>query len=400
LLSDEIREYSFDLNSSLEFATKHNKKVLINRYEIDKTSADRITASLRPNPYLMVIGDVLPYNRKNEFDPNRNQYGLSLGFVHETANKREARIELANRNLKVQELVFLEALRQISISTGTLFIETLAANEKLKLAEDNNRNLTYIVEINRKRFAKEDVSRLELIRSEVAQQQYAVELMSARVDYLQHNNMLKVFLGLTPHNTQIKLIGDLDSNKALPKINVEELLNLATTGRPDYLALLSGETAAIANIKLQRANAVPDVTFIFDTLVQQNQYMYGLSLNVPLPVFSRNQGEIAKSEVMRMQTKVMRDEVYLNLSNEVSILERELTIRFEALQIFKKNSLEKSKDAVKIMELAYKGGGATLLDYLDTRRAYNETRLKYIDALAYYEKALIYLKYIAGYDYQ
>jgi cobalt-zinc-cadmium efflux system outer membrane protein len=123
-------------------------------------------------------------------------------------------------------------------------------------------------------------------------------------------------------------------------------------------------------------------------------------MNIPLPVFSRNQGEIAKSEVLRMQTKVMRDEVYLNLSNEVSILERELSIRYGALQIFKKNSLEKSQDAVKIMELAYKGGGATLMEYLDTRRAYNETRLKYIDALAYYEKALVYLKYIAGYDYQ
>ncbi|MCW7502677.1 TolC family protein [Leptospira paudalimensis] len=393
------KEFNFD--QAIQYALVNNKQVAIAKFEIDFTKADRITAGLRPNPFLNIVADVLPFNpTSKQFDPNRNQYGVSLGFVIETANKREERINVANKRLKMDELVFLETLRKISISTGNLFIATLAARERYLLAEENYKNLVNIVEINRIRFKREDISKLELLRSEVAQDQYAVARVSAQVEYIKLKNELIVFLGLNPSEIDIVLAGNLDSLKLLPKIDANQLLKLATEGRPDYLALVNAEDIALANMKLQRANAVPNFSILFDSLVQQNQYMYGMSANLELPVFSRNQGEIAKSESARKQAAIFREELYLNLAKEMAITEEEIKIRFEALEQMRQISLLKSQQAVKIVELAYKGGGSTLLEFLDTTRSYNETKLKYIDALVEYEKALLNLKYITGFDYE
>ncbi|MCW7507024.1 TolC family protein [Leptospira levettii] len=393
------KEFSFD--QAIQYALANNKQVAIAKFEIEFTKADRITAGLRPNPFLNIVADVLPFNpTSKQFDPNRNQYGVSLGFVIETANKREERINVANKRLKMDELVFLETLRRISITTGNLFIATLAARERYLLAEENYKNLVNIVEINRIRFKKEDISKLELLRSEVAQDQYAVARVSAQVEYIKLKNELIVFLGLNPSEIDIVLSGNLDSLKLLPQIDANKLLKLATEGRPDYLALVNAEDIALANMKLQRANAVPNFSILFDSLVQQNQYMYGMSANLELPVFSRNQGEIAKSESARKQAAIFREELYLNLAKEMAITEEEIKVRFEALEQMRQISLLKSQQAVKIVELAYKGGGSTLLEFLDTTRSYNETKLKYIDALVEYEKALLNLKYITGFDYE
>ncbi|PKA27144.1 transporter [Leptospira sp. mixed culture ATI2-C-A1] len=393
------KEFSFD--QAIQYALANNKQVAIAKFEIEFTKADRITAGLRPNPFLNIVADVLPFNpTSKQFDPNRNQYGVSFGFVIETANKREERINVANKRLKMDELVFLETLRRISITTGNLFIATLAARERYLLAEENYKNLVNIVEINRIRFKKEDISKLELLRSEVAQDQYAVARVSAQVEYIKLKNELIVFLGLNPSEIDIVLSGNLDSLKLLPQIDANQLLKLATEGRPDYLALVNAEDIALANMKLQRANAVPNFSILFDSLVQQNQYMYGMSANLELPVFSRNQGEIAKSESARKQAAIFREELYLNLAKEMAITEEEIKVRFEALEQMRQISLLKSQQAVKIVELAYKGGGSTLLEFLDTTRSYNETKLKYIDALVEYEKALLNLKYITGFDYE
>ncbi|MCW7465761.1 TolC family protein [Leptospira levettii] len=393
------KEFSFD--QAIQYALANNKQVAIAKFEIEFTKADRITAGLRPNPFLNIVADVLPFNpTSKQFDPNRNQYGVSLGFVIETANKREERINVANKRLKMDELVFLETLRKMSITTGNLFIATLAARERYLLAEENYKNLVNIVEINRIRFKKEDISKLELLRSEVAQDQYAVARVSAQVEYIKLKNELIVFLGLNPSEIDIVLSGNLDSLKLLPQIDANKLLKLATEGRPDYLALVNAEDIALANMKLQRANAVPNFSILFDSLVQQNQYMYGMSANLELPVFSRNQGEIAKSESARKQAAIFREELYLNLAKEMAITEEEIKVRFEALEQMRQISLLKSQQAVKIVELAYKGGGSTLLEFLDTTRSYNETKLKYIDALVEYEKALLNLKYITGFDYE
>lgn len=401
IFAKEKQKKAFTFDEAIRYALQNNKQVAIAKYEIEFSKADRITAGLRPNPFLNIVADVLPYNpTSKEFDPNRNQYGVSFGFIYETENKREERINVANKRLKMEELIFLESLRKISLGTGNLFIATLAARERYLLAEENYKNLVNIVEINKIRFKKEDISKLELLRSEVAQDQYAVAKVSAQVEYLKLKNELIVVLGLNPSEMDIILSGNLDSLKQFPQIDSDRLLKLATEGRPDYLALANAEDVALANFKLQKANAVPNVSILFDSLVQQNQFMYGMSANLELPVFSRNQGEIAKSQSARKQAALFREELYLNLAKEMAITEEELKVRFDALEQMRQISLLKSQQAVKIVELAYKGGGSTLLEFLDTTRSYNETRLKYIDALVEYERALLNLKYIAGFDYE
>ncbi|MBE7412182.1 MAG: TolC family protein [Leptospiraceae bacterium] len=386
-----------NLNEALQIGLKNSKRILVSRYELDKAKGDKITASLRPNPYISLNADVFPYY-KGKFDPEAQQYGINLGYQIETAGKREARMNLADKNMKVTELLFAEAVRQVYLMIGTVYYETLAAKERLLLAEDNYTAMNLIAEINKKRLSKQDISNLELIRSEVARDQYATQIIQNKVSYLRSKAALTVLLGHDSNKIDIQINENLAFPNDPPEIQVDTAIQSALHGRPDYLALIGNEELSISNIRLQKSHAVPDVVVALDAFNQQNQKFYGATVTVPIPVFSRNQGEIAKSIATKKQAEKSKEELYLNLTNEIKILSEEIKIRYSAIKNINQNSIIKSTEAIKIMELAYKSGGATLIEYMDTRRAFNETRLMLIDTLMQYETVLFRYKYSLGFD--
>jgi cobalt-zinc-cadmium efflux system outer membrane protein len=97
--------------------------------------------------------------------------------------------------------------------------------------------------------------------------------------------------------------GDFDYQPL--KVNLEELQLKALQNRPDYRAAQQGVTAANSQYELQKVNGKPDVT------VQGNSLVNGINAanfhnSIPLPIFNRNQGEIARTRVAIAQAQELR----------------------------------------------------------------------------------------------
>jgi cobalt-zinc-cadmium efflux system outer membrane protein len=386
---------SINVESALEESYNNNKQILIDRYEIEKARANQITASLRPNPFLQLNADIFPMVN-GKIDPSQQQYGAFLGYQFETAGKREARMGLAAKSFKVSEYLFADSVRRVFVAVVSAYFDCFATKEKLDLANENYLAFQSIVEINKKRLSKQDISQLEFIRSEVSRDNYAVQLIEATLAHEEARTRLSVLLARDPSLQEWSIAESIDSEIYLPETDYAKDFDFAKTNRPDFQALVSSKESAKANEQLQRALAVPDIIGQLDAMNQTKQQFYGATITFALPIFARNQGEIEKSRMVSQQVTFSMEAAELELKKEIYFVVRELQVRYQALINTKKNSLEKSKDAIRIMDLAYRAGGSTFYDLLETRRSYNENKLLFIDSFTAYKKAFYFYRFSLG----
>src|SRR5262249_17767786 len=171
---------------------------------------------------------------------------------------------------------------------------------------------------------------------------------------------------------------------------------IADEERPDLISLRRQVDKAVADIRLERTKGFPSVTPSF-TYTRQFQETaigfpdassYGLTLNMSLPVFDRNQGNVAKAQATHAQ-------IYYNLQTQLVSLRAEIE---QAVQEFRAAYVNVTSDDPKQLELAesvrdrieaaYKKGGRTLLDVIDAQRAYRETYRSQITNQSSYWHAL------------
>jgi cobalt-zinc-cadmium efflux system outer membrane protein len=178
--------------------------------------------------------------------------------------------------------------------------------------------------------------------------------------------------------------------------NLEDLQMKALRQRPDLRAAQQGVTAATSQWALQKAEGKMDVT-------GQANYSHVNSINtatvyvsVPLPVFNRNQGNIAQARYAITQTqeqeKATTDQVMTDVHDAFGGLKENDAI----INLYRSGYLDAAVRDREIEEFAYRHGGASLLDWLNAERNYRVTELAYRQALASYLTALEQLREAVG----
>src|SRR4029077_15119242 len=92
----------------------------------------------------------------------------------------------------------------------------------------------------------------------------------------------------------------------------DELIQIAQAFRPDIAAFRLGVKSAEANVRLQLANRFTDVYVLYQPYTLQDNSPYGLKsptswalgVTVPLPVYNRNQGGIARAKMNVTQSQI------------------------------------------------------------------------------------------------
>ena len=117
---------------------------------------------------------------------------------------------------------------------------------------------------------------------------------------------------------------------------------------------------------------------------------------VQIPIFDRNQGEIARTRFAITQAqeteKAASDQVLTDVEDAYDGLQSNNQI----IQLYRSGYLDEAKQDRDISEYAYKRGAASLLDFLDAERSYRATELAYRQSLAAYLLALEQLREAVG----
>ncbi|HEY6212482.1 MAG TPA: TolC family protein, partial [Vicinamibacterales bacterium] len=171
-----------------------------------------------------------------------------------------------------------------------------------------------------------------------------------------------------------------------PSPDAAALRRLALASRPDLRALQLGQTRSTADLRLQEALGHIDYTVGAEYRRQQGiagrGNSVGLFVSAPLPISSRNQGEIARAsgELTQAERQIAAREA--QIASEVESAAHEFDTMRDLVTAMEKELLAPATSARDTAEYTYRAGGATLLELLDAQRAFNDTMQSYVDAQA------------------
>lgn len=177
---------------------------------------------------------------------------------------------------------------------------------------------------------------------------------------------------------------------------MQALKLLAMQNRPDLRAAQEGVTAARSQEALMRANGKKDLGVTFDYTHTAGINSGAFFFNIDLPIFDRNQGEIARTRFAITQAEEQALESAQQVNTDVVDAYAALHSNDEIIQLYRGGYVDQAKQSRDITEYAYKRGAASLLDFLDAERTYRANQLAYRQALASYMTALEQMRQAVG----
>jgi cobalt-zinc-cadmium efflux system outer membrane protein len=176
----------------------------------------------------------------------------------------------------------------------------------------------------------------------------------------------------------------------------EELQAMALGLRPDLRAATQGVTAAGSQHDLARANAARALTTTFFYTHVSALNSASFAMNIEIPIFDRNQGEIARTGHAITQAQESRTVAQESVMTDVESAYETVRTGDQVVQLYQSGYLAHSQESRDISEFSYRHGAASLLDFLDAERSYRATQLGYRQALATYMLAVEQLKEAVG----
>ena len=381
---------SLTLEQALRLASETNPNVRAKEFELKAVGAGEITAGLRPNP----TANFLAEQFGGASSASQTQYTINIGQPIELGGKRQRRIDSATAQTKVTTHELADLRRQIDFQVKKTFTDILVAKDALALSEQNLSALDELEKIQRLRAEKGDLSGLELLRIQVQRFAFERDAADARQALRAAKIGLRSLIGADKVTDDFDAAGSLELRQS--SYTQSELYRRALDTRPDIRAAEAARNKAKADINLAKANAWWDVTpqVEYQRIGPDNTIGFGFGL--PLRIFDRNQGEIARTRADALRVDAVRDAVVIRALAEVDTALAAVDTERGKVEVLRDTYLPKAKQARETVEFAYRRGGVSLLDYLDAQRTYRETALQYLQALGNYQTAIYLLEAAVG----
>jgi cobalt-zinc-cadmium efflux system outer membrane protein len=395
------------LDEAIQMALQHDHNLLAMMTTIQQAQAEEITANLRPNPSLFADWEYLPLGSPAHQNPNlyqgqstgdyllNNTEGdIGLSYLVERGKKRQHRLQAA-RDITAQTRSLVDDNgRTLRYSVASLFVNVQLAESTLELAEQDLKSFQQTVDLGELRFSKGAISEDDYLKIKLQLLQFETDVQQAQMARVQGLSDLRQLLGYESVSPDYDVAGPFDYQPV--KGNLEDLQLKALQNRPDYHAAQQGVTAAHSQYDLQKAIGKPDVT-------AQANYSHVNGINaanlygsIPLPIFNRNQGEIARSRFAITQAQEQEKASNGQVLTDVHDAFEGLRMNDHVIQLYRSGYLDVAQKDRDISEYAYKRGAVNLLDFLDAERSYRATQLAYRQALASYLLALEQLREAVG----
>jgi len=183
-------------------------------------------------------------------------------------------------------------------------------------------------------------------------------------------------------------------------------LKWAEENRPDLTALHRQLEKANANIQLEERKAYPQITprigytrqFQQQAIGFPDANSWGAGVDVVVPLFDRNQGNIAKAKSVRIQTQQNLQAQLVDLRAEIDQAVKTFASAYQFITNDDPGQLDAAENVRDKINQAYELGGKTLLEVLDAQRAYLEIYKVHISGHSSYWHALYQLDAAIGKD--
>lgn len=382
-----------------EMFQRSNPTLRAQEQSIVSNKAAETTAALRPNPTL-------------QNDTTSATIGVYQQF--EIGGKRSARIRSARLATQISQTDAEDARRTLTLNLRQAFVSALQAKSDLQFARDNLANYKHTVDLNQEMLQQGEIARADFLRIQLQTLQFETDLDDASLELKTAKATLRGLLG------DNNLSGDFDVEGELKPQpfdkDLAELQAIALQNRPDLKSAETGRQKANADVRLAQANRWPDPTIGMSFLHTGNEmpgpqwfepfYPKGTAPNamgigmasIQLPIFNRNQGEIARTKSEAIRADFLAQAAQNQVVQDVESAYAQFVSARERLHMYENTYLSAAKESLNIEDFSFHQGGASVLDFLDAERSYRATQLAYHQQLAAYLNALAQLQSATGMD--
>jgi len=369
---------------------------------VDELKAAETTAFLRPNPQFTFSTDGTQLTPNHGvWQPLRGtQYQSNLSYLYEREHKRQLRLETAKDATQVAQSTHEDVERNLIFELRSAFIQTLEAKAIVKLAQADLDYYDKIIDISQNRFKSGDIAQIDLDRIELQRVQYESELQTALVNLRTSKIQLLQLMNDRSPVEQFDVDGAFDFSSELKQL--EEFRQIALDSRPDLRAAVEQIEQSRAAHKLAEANGSTDPTLSgwwthnpsfnnpndVDTL--------GLSVNIPLRIFDRNQGEKKRTQIDIDRSQQLSESTRSQVFGDVDSAYAQVQSNVTLLKPYKSKYLDQSTRVRDTVTFSYQRGGASLTDFLNAQSEYRTVQLAYLQLIGAYLTAASQLNLAVG----
>jgi cobalt-zinc-cadmium efflux system outer membrane protein len=387
------------LDQAIELALQHNHSLLATRTNIQQNLAQEVTANLRPNPTFFTDWEYLPFFSKPgvgflDYLHDSTEGDIGMSYMFERGQKRQHRLEAAQDATAVTRSQVSDNERTLAFQVAQLFINVQLADSSLDLAQQDLKSFQDTVNISARQYQTGAIAENDFLKIKLQLAQFQTDVEQAELSKEQALSDLRQQLGYESVPADYDVTGSFDYQAMAVKL--EDLQAKALQNRPDLRAAVLGVTASNSQYTLAKANGKQDYTVAGNYSHVNGLSTLTFSFSIPVPIFDRNQGEIARTRYAITQAREQQSAATGQVLTDVKDAYAGLRTNDRLVQIYRSGVLEDSKRSRDISEYSYRRGATALLDFLDAERSYRATQLAYRQAIAAYLTAIEQLRQAVG----
>lgn len=347
-------------------------------------------AGLRPNPRLYIQSeDLRPWDDSFDFANHTEDYAY-LGQAIEIDGKRSKRVALATTQLQQAQANRVLRVRQLIGRVSSAYWMAVSQKQIVDLLRQDMNVVDEMVQYHKARVDAGAMKGVDLLRMQIERDRLAVALRSAERDEQQARLELFKQMGVAPSDAP--LMDTLDTVPDVEPMSTDAVL----AQRPDIAATRSAVQAAQADLRLQRANAIPDPDFFggYKRNTGDNT-AYG-ALQLSLPFSNRNQGEIQRAQASVTTAQAQLSVLEQQVSTEMKQAYENYLAQREIVEKVLPDMRQRSRQNLDIIREAYRIGGTDLLRFIDAERTEFDVEVSALRAMAQLQENAIQLRLAYG----
>jgi len=385
---------------------KENYLLLATRFDISKAEAEMVQEALWENPSLAISEVNLWANAGSEIlSPLFGTYGktqqisVELEQLIETAGKRKKRVAIKRLEHRLAVYEFEELVRELRKELRQHFHHLASVKHSQTQLIDMVQLFAQLEKQYQRQAQQENVSKADYHRIHNETLRLKRDLAELKADAESSLSTLRVLTGIT--NLEIDALAANESFVSRTPLLPRDLTELITEQNIGIKKQSTAIEMAKQQLDLEKAQRTPDVTLQlgYDRGGNIMQDFIGLGIQMDLPIFNRNKGNIQKAKHQIDQEHLTLTALQWELEQTANRYKNQLLKYEGVLNEWSIETEKKQESMVGRYRKHLEERQITLMEFIDYVQSHREARQSFLDMWEKYNHAFEELQYLIGEDF-
>jgi cobalt-zinc-cadmium efflux system outer membrane protein len=388
---------SFTYEEGKSKMLKENVRLMAEYYNLDIAEAEIQQKRLWDNPLFVWNAEMYSLAENNYFN-FANQKLLQIEYSFSVSGKRINAIKEAKIAKEIALFALSDVMRGLVLEYSNAFYEFIELQEMNDLLIESASQYDRLIEQYTLGSELGVNSESELVRLKAEKQTILTDINENEKELLALELTLRMLMN---YRSGVKLVAKKDLTTINPIISVDQLVGTAMNGRPDLKIAQKNISLYQATLKKEKSEIVPDINLGYQPHDQGSNHVrpyVGMVFEMGIPVFNRNQGNIAKAKIQIDQSSLLLQYKTEEVKNEVLMAMETFKRTQELKNSYNLELIDQMEVLAKNAKINYESKNISLYEYIDFQRSYIENKLNYIQANRKFNEAINLMNFVVGMD--